>query len=407
MDNKGPSDHPSMSSVAIINVHISRTLSALNTLLIKGEELRRRGLFDRFIRCLEFELFNVLWRIAGHITMWEWKSLRIPPAFCNLVQSTALGLLDDPLVVEGISRGLATHLPPLAYEAPRAWWIGFPEREADAPRSQDDAVELERMYPPEVRASSYLHVPPPPPADQNTRAPPELVGNSKEEAHRLLEIVRAHRLITASMSPMTMSPMKHLCAPFLLSKSEWESFCSYLDRRTAHCLVWLSKNYPLEETRVDEFSNGLILEYNTQLQILINAIAAGCTPPCPALLCASTGWTPYAGDVKDCITSVDSLLLTVFQNGVPEGYLDFQVGFRWWEVASQPLTPSERYYKTFMAWWNEQPNSITRATVRLKTSGELKAAIAALEKEQREIDEDIAKCLARVVELRWQIKNLL
>ncbi|KAG2002276.1 hypothetical protein CC2G_004477 [Coprinopsis cinerea AmutBmut pab1-1] len=383
MDNKGPSDHPSMSSVAIINVHISRTLSALNTLLIKGEELRRRGLFDRFIRCLEFELFNVLWRIAGHITMWEWKSLRIPPAFCNLVQSTALGLLDDPLVVEGISRGLATHLPPLAYEAPRAWWIGFPEREADAPRSQDDAVELERMYPPEVRASSYLHVPPPPPADQNTRAPPELVGNSKEEAHRLLEVLDLQ-----------------------VRRGKIRSN-DYLDRRTAHCLVWLSKNYPLEETRVDEFSNGLILEYNTQLQILINAIAAGCTPPCPALLCASTGWTPYAGDVKDCITSVDSLLLTVFQNGVPEGYLDFQVGFRWWEVASQPLTPSERYYKTFMAWWNEQPNSITRATVRLKTSGELKAAIAALEKEQREIDEDIAKCLARVVELRWQIKNLL
>ncbi|KAG2010540.1 hypothetical protein CC2G_013356 [Coprinopsis cinerea AmutBmut pab1-1] len=203
-----------------------------------------------------------------------------------------------------------------------------------------------------------------------------------------------------------MSTLPILSSPFLLSTSEWTSLCNYLDRRTAHCLVWLSKTTPLEDRRLDEFCNGLILEYNTQLHIFLSAIAAGCTPPSPALLSASTGWIPVAGDVKDVITA-QNLLPTVFQNGIPEGYLDFQVGFRWWEEATpQARTPSQRYYAMFQAWWTEQPNSITRNAVRLKTSKELKSAIAALQEELSQVDEDIAKALARLVELRLLIAQL-
>ncbi|KAG2003748.1 hypothetical protein CC2G_004330 [Coprinopsis cinerea AmutBmut pab1-1] len=273
--------------------------------------------------------------------MWVWKDLRIPPAFCHLVQATSLGILDDELVVQAIARTRGRTSTIGVRPAPRV--VGqIPERASEVPRSQVDTQQLEEMYPLEVRSTTYVHATPPPPVGEPSHAPPTVgstsqraLEKSKVEAERLLQIA----------------------------------------------------NLQLRRGKIR--SN----ELDFRLRRL-------------SLLCASTGWTPFAGDVKDVVTSAESLLLTVFRNGIPDGYLDFQVGFRWWEASLQPLTPSQRYEATFTAWWQEQPNSITPQGLRLKTSNELKSAIAMLENELTEIDEDTAKCLTRLVELRMQIKRL-
>ncbi|EFI28000.1 hypothetical protein CC1G_14492 [Coprinopsis cinerea okayama7 len=277
----------------LITLHMSRCLHILQALMVDGERISREGHMGTFIRCVEFELIITSWLIACYITSWGWKDLCLPPAFGLIVQATATGLLEDELVVEALAYNLGTSLPPTPSDPPRAWWVDFPSRQSEAPKSQDDMEDLDRLYP----------------AD------------------------------------------------------------------------------------------------NTQLTILLNAIAAGCTPPCPALLSASTGWTPLAEDVRDSITSADSLLLTVFRNGIPDGLLDFDVGYRWWEGPVPPMTASQRYYLTFRAWWNEQPNSITRGSLRLKTTAELRAAIDTLVEERDQVDEDIAKALVRVVGLRIQLKR--
>ncbi|KAG2006105.1 hypothetical protein CC2G_002450 [Coprinopsis cinerea AmutBmut pab1-1] len=127
--------------------------------------------------------------------MWGWKDLRIPPAFCHLVQATSLGILDDELVIQAIVRGLAAALPPSVCDPPRAWWVRFPERASEVPRSQVDTQQLEEMYPLEVRSTTYVHATPPPPVGEPSHAPPTVgstsqraLEKSKVEAERLLQI---------------------------------------------------------------------------------------------------------------------------------------------------------------------------------------------------------------------------
>ncbi|EFI27026.1 hypothetical protein CC1G_15159 [Coprinopsis cinerea okayama7 len=193
-------DHPAkVSNLVLINVLMPRALAVLNTLLAEGRRLHNRQLFPRFILCLEFELIIISWHIACHVTTWGWKDLQLPSAFCHLVQVTRLGLLDDELVVEGLSHRLASTLPPVVSDPPRAWWINFPERESEAPRSQDDKDHFQQLYPTEVCGTTYLHAPPPPPAGTPSRGPPDILptgrGNlarSKVEAEKLLEMVESH-----------------------------------------------------------------------------------------------------------------------------------------------------------------------------------------------------------------------
>ncbi|EAU81165.2 hypothetical protein CC1G_10452 [Coprinopsis cinerea okayama7 len=338
MSTSDDSDDKARASLKrLIDLQISRSLHILQALMGEGERIREDGLMARFVRCVEFELVITSWRIAGYVTAWGWRGLSLPAGFIRLIQATAQGLLDDDLVIEALAGDLAKSLPPISSDPPRAWWINFPARESEAPKSQDDMEDLERLYPSEVLAENYRHVLPPPPIAADCIRPGEIGMSGLLEAK-----LEAERLLSE----------------------------------------------------------------NTQLTVLFNAVGAGTTPPCPALLSASTGWVPLAEEIRDHIVSADSLLFSVFRNGIPDGYLDFQVGYRWWEHRPHTMTASERYHLTFSAWWNEQPNSLTRGAIRMKSTSELRSALYTLMEERGWVDEDTAKALARVVGLRIQLKQL-